>query len=158
MPRYRDKVEFVLVTKKANQQQLARDISVLERNERKYQRGYICALKDSYGFIEVETHEREVFFHYSEFDGDSNQLELGDEVQFVETKKTEKRSAENVTKIMSSTLTDEILPKVYDGVIVRPMRVVDPEVNLYVIISRFFKAFFCSNFGWMVTPFTCVLY
>ncbi|XP_057296405.1 cold shock domain-containing protein E1-like isoform X2 [Hydractinia symbiolongicarpus] len=131
VPRYRDKVEFVLVTKKANQHQLARDISVLERNERKYQRGYICALKDSYGFIEVETHEREVFFHYSEFDSDSNQLEVGDEVQFVETKKTDKRSAENVTKIMSSTLTDEILPKVYDGVIVRPMRVVDPEQDEY---------------------------
>lgn len=131
VPHYRDKVAFVLVTKKSNQQQFARDISVLERNETKYERGYICALKDSFGFIEVDSHDREVFFHYSELDNDPNQLELGDEVQFIETKKSNKLSAEKVNKVSSSTLKDEILPKVYDGKVIRPMRTVDPEQEEY---------------------------
>lgn len=64
VPSFCDKIEFQLVTKKANHQLFARDISVLERYEVKYQRGFVCALKESYGFIEAETHEREIFFHY----------------------------------------------------------------------------------------------
>lgn len=131
VPHYRDKLEYVLVTKKSNQQQFARDISVLERNETKYQRGYICALKDSFGFIEVDSHEREVFFHYSELEIDPKLLELNDEVQFIETKKSNKMSAEKVNKISCSTLKDDVLPKVYDGTVIRPMRTVDPEQDEY---------------------------
>lgn len=132
VPRFCDKVEFILVTKKANHQIFARDISILEKYEAKYQRGFVCALKESYGFIEAETHEREIFFHYSELDGDPNDLELGDEVKFCETKKSDKRSAENVTKVLSSSNDDEnLLPKILEGTVLRPMRTVDPEQEEY---------------------------
>jgi len=132
VPRFCDKIEFILVTKKANHQLFARDISLLEKYEVKYQRGYICALKESYGFIEAETHEREIFFHYSELDGDPNDLELGDEVKYVETKKSEKRSAEKVVKVFSSSSEDDNLePNILEGLVLRPMRTVDPEQEEY---------------------------
>lgn len=131
VPRYRDKVEFLLVTKKANQQHFARDISMLERNEVKMLTGFVCALKDSYGFIEAETHENELFFHYSEFEGDPNQLELGDCVKYAETRKSDKQSAENVCKMLSYVNKDEVSPTTYDGVVTRPMRTMDPEQDEY---------------------------
>jgi len=132
VPRFCDKVEFILVTKKANHQLLARDISIVEKYEVKYVLGFVCALKESYGFIEAETHEREVFFHYSELDGDPNDLELGDGVKYVETKKSGKRSAEKVTKVLISSIDEEdIQPKILEGLILRPMRTVDPEQEEY---------------------------
>lgn len=89
----------------------------------------MCALKESYGFIEAETHDREVFFHYSELDVDPNDIELGDGVKYVETKKGGKRSAENVTRVSVNAVDDQdVQPTILDGVILRPMRTVDPEV------------------------------
>jgi len=131
MVRYRDKVEFVLVTKKTNQQQYARDVSIIQKNETKLQNGFVCALKDSYGFIETESHETELFFHFSEYEGDSRQLDVGDCVKYAETKKSDKRSAEKVCKVMSYTSQDDILPTIYDGTITRPMRTMDPEQEEY---------------------------
>jgi len=132
VPRFCDKIEFILVTKKSNHQLFARDISILEKYEVKYQRGFVCALKESYGFIEAETHEREIFFHYSELDGDPNDLELGDEVKYVETKKSDKRSAENVMKVLSTSIEEENLqPNILEGLVLRPMRTVDPEQEEY---------------------------
>jgi len=126
-PHYRDKVEFVLVTRKSTNQNYARDISVMEVHESEYVKGFICALKEKFGFIESELDSREVFFHYSELDGDPNELELGDEVQYIETRKSEKRSAEKVTKVASNPNNnscntsfiskEDILPKVHDGVV-----------------------------------------
>jgi len=132
VPRFCDKVEFILVTKKATNQLFARDISIMEKYEPTYQLGFVCALKESYGFIEAETHDREVFFHYSELDIDPNDIELGDGVKYVETKKGGKRSAENVTRVMVSPVDDEdVQPTILDGVILRPMRTVDPEQEEY---------------------------
>ncbi|XP_066924328.1 cold shock domain-containing protein E1-like [Clytia hemisphaerica] len=131
MVRYRDKVEFVLVTKKTNQQRFARDVSILEKSETKMLHGYVCALKDSYGFIETEDHTTELFFHFSEYEGDTKQLELGSYVMYAETRKGEKRSAEKVCKILSHVCKDEILPQTYDGVITRPMRTMDPDQDEY---------------------------
>ena len=56
-------------------------------------------------------------------------MELGDEVEFIETRKCEKPSAEKVVKLVPSTPDDELLPAVYDGSVVRPMRIIDPEVG-----------------------------
>ena len=119
MVRYRDKVDFVLVTRKTNQQRYARDVAVLEKSDAKLQNGFVCALKDSYGFIETEDHTTELFFHFSEYEGDSRQLELGDSVLYAETRKGEKRSAEKVCKVLSHQCRDEILLKSYDGVVTR---------------------------------------
>lgn len=130
-PRYRDKVEYTLVTKKSNNSLYARDVSILEKHEKKFVIGYVCALKETYGFIESEDHVREIFFHYSELDGDPNLLELGDVVQYIETKKTDKRSAEKVSKCKEIFTQEDIPSKLYNGVVIRPMRIVDPEQEEY---------------------------
>ena len=44
--------------------------------------GVICTLKDNYGFIERADAVKEIFFHFSEFEGDVEDLVLGDDVQF----------------------------------------------------------------------------
>lgn len=44
--------------------------------------GVVCSLKDSFGFIERADVVKEIFFHYSEFKGDINKLNLGDDVDF----------------------------------------------------------------------------
>lgn len=128
-PRYRDKVEYTLITKKSNNSLYARDVSILEKHEKKFVTGYVCALKETFGFIESEDHVREIFFHYSELDGDPNLLELGDVVRYIETKKTDKRSAEKVSKCKEIFAQEDIPSKLYNGVVIRPMRIVDPEVR-----------------------------
>lgn len=44
--------------------------------------GVVCSMKDSFGFIERADIVKEIFFHYSEFKGDINELILGDDVSF----------------------------------------------------------------------------
>jgi cold shock CspA family protein len=131
-PQYKDTVEFTLVTKKSNNAFFAREITVLEHGTALQQKGYVCALKESFGFLELENHSKELFFHYSELDCDPNELELGDVVEFVETRKGgDKCSAEQVVRRSSFVEQDEVLPTMYDGVIVRPMRIIDPEQDEY---------------------------
>ena len=58
------KVTFDLVTYTKTGQIAARDVSVSQKSLPTRQLGFICALKESFGFIEFENHEKEVFFHY----------------------------------------------------------------------------------------------
>ena len=44
--------------------------------------GIISSLKESFGFIERADIVAEIFFHYSEFDGEVNDLMIGDDVEF----------------------------------------------------------------------------
>lgn len=39
-------------------------------------------MKDSFGFIERADVVREIFFHYSEYMGNINELLLGDDIEF----------------------------------------------------------------------------
>lgn len=48
----------------------------------KVQQGFIAVLKDNFGFIETLLHDQEVFFHFSNFIGNTNHLELGHEVEY----------------------------------------------------------------------------
>ncbi|CAH2985121.1 unnamed protein product [Chilo suppressalis] len=45
--------------------------------------GFIAALKDCFGFIETSDHSKEVFFHFSNLEGNADSLELGSEVEYV---------------------------------------------------------------------------
>ncbi|KAL3221492.1 hypothetical protein MRX96_029387 [Rhipicephalus microplus] len=58
-------------------------------------RGYIAALKESFGFIENEEHNQDVFFHFSVFEGNPQTLEPGQEVEYGMVLKGTKRSAES---------------------------------------------------------------
>jgi cold shock CspA family protein len=44
--------------------------------------GVVCSLKDNYGFIERADIVKEIFFHFSEFQDDSQSLALGDDVEY----------------------------------------------------------------------------
>lgn len=48
----------------------------------KIQYGFIAVLKENFGFIETVKHDQEVFFHFSNFIGNTSQLELGQEVEY----------------------------------------------------------------------------
>ena len=44
--------------------------------------GVVCSMKDGYGFIERADVVKEIFFHYSEYDGDVGTCVLGEDVEF----------------------------------------------------------------------------
>ncbi|XP_054718885.1 LOW QUALITY PROTEIN: cold shock domain-containing protein E1-like [Uloborus diversus] len=132
-PRTGDKVEFIINQKE--EKVYASHIKVLTkiRNGFRYShRGFIAALKDTFGFIETEEHEKEVFFHYSVFDGNASSLEVGQEVEYGLTHKGSKLSAECVRKLSSGTIPKEdVLPEVLNGVVLNPVRCFNPDQEFY---------------------------
>lgn len=133
-PHLGDKVEFTLTSFNANQ--IATDIKIIDRNNingyKCTHRGFIAALKDGFGFIETEDHDREIFFHCSVFEGNINSLEIGQEVEYSLLCKGSKLSADNVRKLQTGTIPcEEVLPEVLNGIITRPVRCFNPEQDEY---------------------------
>ncbi|GFY76667.1 cold shock domain-containing protein E1 [Trichonephila inaurata madagascariensis] len=132
-PRPGDKVEFLVVNK--DDKLYAKHIRILPkvRNGFKYNhRGFVAALKDTFGFIETEDHDKEVFFHYSVFDGNPSALEVGQEVEYGVTHKGNKLSAECVRKLAPNTIPkEEIQAEVLNGVVIHPLRCFNPDQELY---------------------------
>ncbi|RXG67690.1 Cold shock domain-containing protein E1 [Armadillidium vulgare] len=97
--------------------------------------GFIATLKDSFGFIETLNHDKEIFFHFSNLDGNANDLDLGQEVEYTISSRTGpggKLSAENVKVLPVGSLTmPKILGKVYEGTVLRSMRSVNPDQQEY---------------------------
>lgn len=60
----------------------ARNIKLLKSSKPERVQGVVCSLKDNYGFIERSDIVKEIFFHFSEFKGNINELLLGDDVEF----------------------------------------------------------------------------
>ena len=59
--------------------------------------GVVCSMKDSFGFIERADAVKEIFFHYSEYMGNINELLLGDDVEFeVQTRNVSGKQRRNV--------------------------------------------------------------
>ncbi|XP_051055138.1 cold shock domain-containing protein E1 isoform X1 [Phodopus roborovskii] len=128
-PQIGDKVEFSISDKQRPGQQIAICVRLLGRNSNsKRLLGYVATLKDNFGFIETANHDKEIFFHYSEFSGDVDSLELGDMVEYSLSKgKGNKVSAEKVNKTHSvNGITEEANPTIYSGKVIRPLRGVDP--------------------------------
>lgn len=102
-------------------------------------RGYIAALKESFGFIENEEHNQDVFFHFSVFEGNPQSLEPGQEVEYGMVMKGSKRSAECVRKLPAGTLTDHaetVQPEVHNGTVERPVRCFNPDQEEYAGLIR----------------------
>jgi len=136
---------------KRNKELLAVDINVIERcvngtstpkaNSGPVYQGFIAALKDNYGFIETDTHDKEVFFHYSNFEGDVATLELGCEVEYtvgVRPGNGSCVSAENVTVLPKGTIEKGVTIKeeIMTGKVERPLKSVNPEQEAYCGIVR----------------------
>lgn len=147
-PRFGDKVQFNVNQIKRNKELIAVNIQVIQTalqtngiskpNNRSVlltHQGFIAALKDGFGFIETMQHDKEVFFHFSNFDGDANGLELGQEVEYNlggREKSGSCSSAENVKVISKGSIDLPIITsEVYDGIVVRPLRSVNPDQSEY---------------------------
>ncbi|XP_078500504.1 cold shock domain-containing protein E1 isoform X7 [Lissotriton helveticus] len=133
-PEIGDKVEFSICEVKRTGMQSAVSLKVMGRNSNaKRYLGYVATLKDNFGFIETANHDKEIFFHYSEFCGDVDSLNLGDVVEYSLSKgKGNKVSAERVNKTNAVIDSDnEIDDPVYWGKVIRPLRSVDPTQSEY---------------------------
>nr|CAH0099384.1 unnamed protein product [Daphnia galeata] len=160
-PRLGDEVEFDLAQVKRTKEHIGLNIRIIQRaqvnkssnkfsengennknetqhsngDSNKVQKGFIASLKDTFGFIENLSHDKEIFFHYSHFDGDADSLDLGHEVQYTLTGKTPssgKISAENVKLLKKGTIARHAIEEeILDGIIVRPLRNVNPDQAQY---------------------------
>lgn len=63
--------------------------------------GYVAAIKDGFGFLETLSHDKEIFFHFSNVIGKAERLEVGQEVEYTvyNREKGGKLSAEGVREI-----------------------------------------------------------
>ncbi|XP_027228505.1 RNA-binding protein Unr isoform X1 [Penaeus vannamei] len=97
--------------------------------------GFVAALKDTFGFIETISHDKEIFFHFSNVEGDANNLELGQEVEYTLSSRTGpggKVSAENVRTLAKGTLQmPKILGDIFEGTVLRSMRSINPDQEEY---------------------------
>ncbi|XP_014663991.1 PREDICTED: cold shock domain-containing protein E1-like isoform X2 [Priapulus caudatus] len=132
VPKRGDKVEFQICEQKRNSVHTAKNIRVISRAAPPRLRGFIATLKENFGFIEALDRDKEVFFHYSSFDGDPNELEFGDELEYSTTRKNGKVSAESVVKLpLGSIQKAEVEEKEYEGKVIRPLRSSNPEQDEY---------------------------
>ena len=60
----------------------ARKITLVKPKEPKFYQGVVCSMKNQFGFIERSDVVKEIFFHYSEYNGNIDDIELGDDVKF----------------------------------------------------------------------------
>lgn len=146
-PRIGDKVEFSICQVKRNKELLAVDVQVVSKNQnqtknglgRSYSlplcQGFIAALKDGFGFIETIAHDREVFFHFSNFEGEASSLELGVEVEYnLGTRGSSGSclSAENVRVLPKGTIELPLASgEILEGTVVRSLRSVNPDQTQY---------------------------
>ncbi|GFG28196.1 hypothetical protein Cfor_07844 [Coptotermes formosanus] len=146
-PRIGDKVEFSICQVKRNKELLAVDVQVVGKNQnqtknglgRSYSlplcQGFIAALKDGFGFIETIAHDREVFFHFSNFEGEASSLELGVEVEYnLGTRGSSGSclSAENVRVLPKGTIELPLASgEILEGTVIRSLRSVNPDQTQY---------------------------
>lgn len=103
----------------------------------KVHHGFIAVLKENFGFIETLEHDQEVFFHFSNFIGNTNTLELGHEVEYSLSTRSAVNAgncipAENVKVIPKGSIAQpKVLPAVYNGIVLRPLRCINPDQPEY---------------------------
>nr|CAD7399848.1 unnamed protein product [Timema poppensis] len=126
LPHIGDKVDFNISQVKRSKELVAVDVKVVDLLQRS---------KIGFGFIETVAHDREVFFHFSNFEGEPEKLELGVEVEYnLGTRGSSGSclSAENVRVLPRGTI--ELPPtdgEVLEGTVVRPLRSVNPDQTQY---------------------------
>lgn len=144
IPRLGDKVKFSICQVKRNKELVAVDIFMLNTSTEKLPdgnekianltyKGYVAVIKDGFGFIETVNHEKEIFFHFSTFDGDVTALEIGAEVECTVSVANGRGTggciaAESVSLVPRGTIPRAaVLTEILDGFVVRPLRSANPE-------------------------------
>lgn len=98
--------------------------------------GFIAALKDGFGFIETSDHTKEVFFHFSNLEGNPDGLELGCEVEYTLGRVNGSgggcASAEYVRLLSRGTVTvAKPLEPSLNGTVTRTLRALNPDQAHY---------------------------
>ena len=94
------------------------------------QKGYVAALKDGFGFIETLLHDKEIFFHFSNVEGKTEKLEVGQEVEYSihSREKGGKVSAERVKPLSRGSISKTpSKDDFFSGKVVIPSRSVNPD-------------------------------
>lgn len=143
-----DKVQFNLSTCLKTKKSLAVNVKLVESDNEQQQQhqGIITMLKDDYGFIELIPRsylikannkqqqqqasvlpQRDIFFHISSVKNSTNELEIGDEVEFRINRRCQgdqKVCAESISRLKSGTikLVNASSTTVYKGRIVQQLR------------------------------------
>lgn len=101
-------------------------------------RGFIAVIKENFGFIETLSHDEEVFFHFSNYVGNPNWLELGQEVEYTLSPNGNTSAsgnclpAENVRTLPKGSIPQPaILDGTHNGVVARPLRCINPDQQEY---------------------------
>ncbi|XP_011181278.1 cold shock domain-containing protein E1 isoform X1 [Zeugodacus cucurbitae] len=101
-------------------------------------RGFIAVIKENFGFIETLSHDEEVFFHFSNYVGNPNWLELGQEVEYTLSPNGNTSAsgnclpAENVRTLPKGSIPQPvILDGTHNGIVARPLRCINPDQQEY---------------------------
>ncbi|PBC31581.1 Cold shock domain-containing protein E1 [Apis cerana cerana] len=148
IPRLGDKVQFSICQVKRNKELVAVDISLMNSSGEKTQnsnkklngqvcQGFIAALKDGFGFIETVNHDKEIFFHFSNFEGDVNALEVGADIECTISSGNGRGNGGCVAADYVKLVPRGSIPRptpvseVLDGTVIRPLRSANPDQAEY---------------------------
>uniref|UniRef100_A0A452SGU8 CSD domain-containing protein n=1 Tax=Ursus americanus TaxID=9643 RepID=A0A452SGU8_URSAM len=101
-----DKINFVIDNNKHTGAVSARNIMLLKKKQAHCQ-GVVCAMKEAFGFIERGDIVKEIFFHYSEFKGDLETLQPGDDMEFTIKDRNGKEVATDIRLLPQETVIFE---------------------------------------------------
>lgn len=127
-------------------------------------RGFIAVIKENFGFIETLSHDEEVFFHFSNYVGNPNWLELGQEVEYTLSPNGNTSvsgnclPAENVRTLPKGSIPQPaVLEAVHNGVVARPLRCINPDQQEYAGLIEVFdeaRAIVVSQHDFGITSLT----
>uniref|UniRef100_A0A8C6SRH3 Cold shock domain containing E1 n=1 Tax=Neogobius melanostomus TaxID=47308 RepID=A0A8C6SRH3_9GOBI len=114
-----DKVCFYMETNKLTGAVSARNIQLVKKKQMRCQ-GVVCATKEAFGFIERADVVKEIFFHYSEFKGDLEALQAGDDVEFTIKDRNGKEVATDVRLLPQGTVIfEDISIEQFEGTVTK---------------------------------------
>lgn len=148
IPRLGDKVQFSICQVKRNKELVAVDISLMNSSGEKTQngnkklngqvcQGFIAALKEAFGFIETVNHDKEIFFHFSNFEGDASTLEVGADIECTISSGNGRGNGGCVAADYVKLVPRGSIPRptpvseALDGTVVRPLRSANPDQAEY---------------------------
>ncbi|XP_053971137.1 cold shock domain-containing protein E1 [Hylaeus anthracinus] len=148
VPRLGDLVQFSICQVKRNKELVAVDISLVNSSGEKTQngnkklngqvcQGFIAALKDAFGFIETVNHDKEIFFHFSNFEGDVSALEVGADIECTISSGNGRGNGGCVAADYVKLVPRGSIPRptpvseVLDGTVIRPLRSANPDQAEY---------------------------
>ncbi|XP_019907298.2 cold shock domain-containing protein E1 isoform X13 [Esox lucius] len=114
-----DKVSFYMETNKHTGAVSAHNIVLVKKKQMRCQ-GVVCATKEAFGFIERADVVKEIFFHYSEFKGDLEALQAGDDVEFTIKERNGKEVATDVRLLPQGTVIfEDISIEQFEGTVAK---------------------------------------